>query len=154
MSIRMVTTALEVKSRQAGGKRIQQALADAKDNLQALAPETLRLIDAGLQEITLLCSETGEARPTGANLQRIVMLSDELIGYCGAVCLPGLDEAFIRLCQLAHAVLNSDYWKPDTFGPALMVLRLTRHQSPTPEELARLFEGIDQCTAMYLSHTS
>lgn len=154
MSVRftVVKTALETKCRQPGGKRIKQALADASAKLDTLAPETLLLIDAGLAEISLIVSESGDARPAERDLSRMLKLADELAGYCAVVRLPGLDKAFIRLCQLADAVMHSDYWRADTFGPTLVVLRLTRQGALTEPQLALLFEGIDQCTEKYMAH--
>jgi len=148
----MVKIALETKCRQPGGKRVNQALMDAQANLKTLEPKTLRLIDAGIEEISALCTEAGDARPADASLLRMRALSDELTGYCAAVHLPGMDKAFIRMCQLADAVLHSSYWKSETFGPTLTVLRLTRQQALSEEQLGQLFRGIDSCTEKFLSH--
>ena len=154
MSVRylMVKTSLETKCHRPGGKRVKQALADAWTNLEILAPETLRLIDAGLEEIATLCAGAGETRPDNASLQRMFTLSDELAGYCAIVNLPGMDKALVRMCQLTDAVINSTYWRPETFGPTLTVLRLVRHQAMNPEDINTLFEGIDSCTEKYLEH--
>jgi hypothetical protein len=148
---RMVKTALETRCRMPGGKRIAAALGDASKNLESLAPESLRLIDSGLKEISALVDAAEQARPGDDDLVRVRALADELVGYCATVDLPGLDTAFIRLCQLTEAVLRTTYWKSGTFAPTLLVLKMARHRALTPGELEKLFKGIDQCTEKYLS---
>lgn len=151
VTFRIVKTALEAQCRVPGGKRISAALADAYKNLEILAPETLKLIDAGLAEISSLLDTPDQTRPADSELIRIGALSDELAGYCAAVNVPELDGAFLRLCQLADAVRLSHYWRDGTFGPLLVVLNLARHQTMPPSDLQTLFKGIDQCTEMYLA---
>jgi len=151
---RMVKTALEAQCRLPGGKRIASAIIDARKKLQALGPETLRLIDAGLLEIASLVDTPGQTRPADIDLIRINVLADELVGYCSTVTLPGLDTAFVRLSQLSYAVLHTTYWRNGTFAPTLVVLNMARHQTLPLEDLQKLFGGIDECTQKYMSQRS
>lgn len=146
--IRRVPSALRREYRKAGGIRIADALANADENLAALAPDGLLRIDLAMTNIAGLIASP-DRRLTSGDLRLAHTLVNEMLACCTMVEIPGFVDALYACGRLIAALLSAEHRPHDGLSPGVNLLRLARRGSLGPEDLEALVQGVDQCATRF-----
>lgn len=149
--IRKVKTALQREYRQAGGILVEEAIAQAGENLDGLAEECLERIDASMALIADLTADPRH-RPDAAELRMIHALVNEMLACCATVQIDGLVETLYAVGRLVGALMSTEHWLEGALTPAVNLLRLVRRGAVPPDHLSALISGIDQCGSKIRAH--
>ncbi|QTC92213.1 hypothetical protein [Brevundimonas goettingensis] len=151
--VRRVPSALRREYRKAGGMRIADALAQADENLGALAPNALVRIDRAVSRIAGLIASP--KRPlTSDDLRLAHTLVNEMLACCTTVEIPGFVEALYACGRLIAALLSAEHRPHDALSPGVNLLRLARRGSLASQDLEALVEGVDQCATRFRTQGS
>lgn len=143
--IRKVRTALNREYQKAGGIRIEEAIDQAETNLGELTDQCLAQIDSAIETIAGLTADP-RRRPDAEELRRIHTLVNEMLGSCAAIDDPGLVEALYAVARLVAALIATESWLDGALTQGVNLLRLVRRGRVSPDDLAALIAGVDQCT--------
>lgn len=152
VTIRKVKTALQMEYRKAGGTRVEDAVAQASENLGALSEQGLDQIDAILGEVMAMTADP-HRQPSPAELRRLHALVNDMLACCATVEIPGFVDALYAVARLLAALMATEVWLDGTLTPAVNLLRLVRRGAVGPDGLRALIEGVDQCARRVSAHT-
>lgn len=149
--IRRVKTALQMEYRKAGGIRIEQAIAQAGENLGALSGPCAEHIDAALGVVMAITADPLR-QPTTEELQRLHILINEMLACCATVEIKGFVDALYAVGRLVGALMAAEVWLDGALTPAVNLLRLVRRGAVGQDDLRALIEGVDQCSRHVSTH--
>lgn len=142
--IRKVKTALQMEYQRAGGVRIEDAIAQASENLGGLSEQCVERIDTALASVMLVTADP-HRQPTTEELVRLHALVNEMLACCATVEIEGFVDALYAVGRLIGALMAADLWLEGTLTPAVNLLRLVRRGAVPPGDLTALIAGVDQC---------
>ncbi len=150
--IRKVKTALQTEYRKAGGIRVDEAIAQADQNLETLSAQCAERIDAAIAEIIVMTADP-HRQPTAGELRTLHALLNEMLACCATIEIEGLVDTLYALGRLVGALMATDTWLDGALTPAVNLLRLVRRGAIAPEDVKALVAGIDQCAHRINTHT-
>lgn len=142
--IRRVKTALQAEYRKAGGVRVDEAIAQASENLDSLSEACLERIDAALAVVVEMTSDP-HRRPSPDELRKLHALINDMLACCASVRIEGLAETLYAVARLVGALLVTEAWIDGTLTPAVNLLRLARRGAISAGDIHAVIAGIDQC---------
>lgn len=123
-----------------GGKRIEEALADADINLKAIEGPCLTVLDELIARIRTLA---GDGRPSLVDLEEIYGRSNEIIGLGGVFGMHDLSAAAYSLCELVDRTRDNGGPLADALRVHVDSLRLLRLGRQIGEdERAKMLDGL------------
>jgi hypothetical protein len=123
-----------------GGKRIEEALADADVNLKAIEGPCLTVIDDLIGRIRALAAP---ANPGAEALDEIYARSNEIVGMGGVFGMPDLSAAAYSLCELVDRTRDHGGPSQDALAVHVDSLRLFRlGQAITDEQRRAMLAGL------------
>lgn len=150
--IRKVRTALQREYRKAGGIRVDEAIAQAGQNLETLSAQCAQRIDAAIAEIIDMTADP-HRQPTAEELRTLHALVNEMLACCATIEIEGLVDTLYAFGRLVGALMATDTWLDGALTPAVNLLRLVRRGAISPEDLKALVAGVDQCAHRISAHT-
>lgn len=127
-----------------GGVRVEDAMAQAAENLQTIQAECLVALDAQLGELERLCAEGGAAPADEVKLE-IYRVSNDIVAVAGVFSLAELGAAAFSLCELVDRLRSGGRWSQAAVGVHLSAFRLLRHPDDQTDHSA-LVEGLKRVT--------
>lgn len=150
--IRKVKTALQMEYRKAGGIRIEDAVAQAGENLGGLAEQCVERIDAALGQVMALTADP-HRQPTPEELRKLHGLVNEMLACCATVEIEGFVDVLYAVGRLLGALMVADVGLDGALTQAVNLLRLVRRGAVAAEDLKALISGVDQCAHRISAHT-
>ena len=129
--------------REPGGVKVEDALEQAKVNLETVRESSLVAVDARLSEIEELHRQAA-AGITPALRDAIYAQASDIHSVAGVFDLADLGEAAFSLCELVDRLRVLDRWDPQAVEVHLYALRLFRE--PQPQGGEAVLEGLRRVT--------
>lgn len=142
--IRKVKTALQAEYRKAGGIRVDQAIAQADENLGSMSEACLEQIDAALAVVMEMTADP-RRRPSPDELRKLHALINDMLACCASVQIEGFAQTLYAVAKLVGTLLATEAWIDGTLTPAVSLLRLVRRGSIAAGDIKAVIAGIDQC---------
>jgi hypothetical protein len=142
--IRKVKTALQSEYRKAGGLLVDDAVAQAGENLESLAEQGAERIDVVLGVVMTMTADP-HRQLTAAELRKLHVLVNEMLACCATVEIEGFVEALYAVGRLLGAMMVAEGWLDGALTSAVNLLRLVRRGAVARDDLKVLIAGVDQC---------
>lgn len=125
-----------------GGKSIAQALEDAQTNLDEVRGDALDLLKVKLEEIQAL-GRRSETAPSPADLQKLYVLSNDVVEIAGMFGMPELGQAAFSLCALLDGLKMRKSWHwPSVQVHLHGLLILADRKAAPPEAMKAVVDGL------------
>ena len=123
-----------------GGKRVEDALADARENLKEIEGPCLEVLDELIARIRTL---VGDGRPSADELEEIYSRSNEIVGLGGVFDMFDLSAAAYSLCELVDRTRDRGGPVPSALAVHVDSLRLLRLGGAIQtEERSKMLDGL------------
>lgn len=123
-----------------GGKRIGEALAEARANLDQIADLCLGEIDSAIAAIQ---AAAGASERTAQSFQAVYTASNDMIGLAGLFGREDLGKAAHSLCELLDRAGTWESCAPLALKVHVDSLVLLRHPDVlTPAQLSEILDGL------------
>ena len=134
-----------------GGLTVENALKDARMNLEAMREECVDDIDAKLALIHEKYDHA-ELRPTPEAFDDFYRMSNDIVATAGLFGMGELGEAAFSLCEIIDRLKTLEQWDWPAVELHLSALRVLRHAKSGDPANAKMLAGLRKLTARVHPH--
>lgn len=134
------------------GVKAREAVRAAEQNLVSIMDICADELKTRLSDIAAFGRAHPRARPSDAELKRLINLSERALTACGALNQPRIARVLLTLAAMADALTHTDFWPEGALTPAIDTLGLIQ-VGALPDQVADdLIGELERCLTRYVLH--